>query len=90
MRLSIQNYARRVQLDAQGRHVGPGIGAIASQDWVNMIADQATPKALKNGRAALLFIGYCPPDKALKAMQPFWKCGSETPRILLDLIDHLS
>lgn len=89
MRHATQNYARRVQLDAQARHVGPEIGTIASQDWANMIAEQATPKRLKNGRAVLLIIGYCPPDRAVNAMRPLWKCGLETPRIFLHLIDHL-
>ena len=88
MRLAIQHYARRVQLDARARHVGPEIGTIASQDWVNMIAEQATSKMLKNGRAVLLIIGYCPPDRALNAMRPFWKCCLETTRILLNLIHH--
>lgn len=67
MRLAIQNYARRVQLDAQACHLGPDIGTIASQDWVNVIAEQATPKTLKNRRAILLMIGYCPPGKALNS-----------------------
>ncbi len=40
MRLAIQNYARIVQLDAQARQVGPEMGTIASQDWVNIIAEQ--------------------------------------------------
>lgn len=70
MRLAIQHYARRVQLDAQARHVGLKIGTIASQNWVNMIAEQATPKTLKNGRAVLLIIGYCPPDRVLNATRP--------------------
>jgi hypothetical protein len=88
--LAIQNYARRVQLDAQARHLGPEMGTIVPQDWVNVIAEQATPRTLKNGRAILLMIGYCPPDKALKSMLPFWKCGLETPRVLLNLIENLS
>lgn len=90
MRLAIQNYARRVQLDTQAHDVGPEIGTVASQDRVKMIAEQATPKTSKNGRTALLIIGYCPPDRALNAMPPYWKCGPKTPRILLNLINHRS
>ena len=71
----MQKYARRVQLDTQAHYVGPEIGTVASQDWVNIIAEQATPKTLKNGRTALLTIGYCPPDRALNALRPYWKCG---------------
>ena len=64
------------------------LGTIASQDWVNMIAEQATLNTLENGRGILLIVGYCPPDRALHATRPFWKCGLGTPRILLNLIDH--
>ena len=61
-----------------------------SQDWVNMIAEQATPKTLNNGRTLLLMIGHSPPAKGLNTLMPFWECDLETSRILLNLIDHLS
>jgi len=38
IRLAIQDYARRVQLDAQAR-LGLEMGTIVPQDWVNIIAE---------------------------------------------------
>lgn len=38
---------------------------IAPEDWINMNAEQATPKILKNRCTALLIVGYCPLDRAL-------------------------
>ena len=91
-RIAIRDYACKMRLQASTSQLEQRIRTTIPQDsqnWANMISEQATPKVLHNGRSLLLIIGHSPPFKELNTLRSFWKSDSETSKILLNSIDCL-
>jgi hypothetical protein len=61
----------------------PATGIADLSDWSKAVADQATPRILKNGQAILLIVGKCPPAKTVKIPVKIWNSDSESSKILL-------